>query len=321
MTGGGSGVQHEGDSLLQTVTADAAREWGGEARTQALGGSTEGGDGGTVLVQRNLTYLDMSEVVEVSCKDSIADGRAGCLTPECEKDRGRFHLPVGTIVTVHCPAKCSGYFESEIWGPGDGTMSTERCSGYKAGTPALFSDESSICRTAIAMRALGQLSPGLVTFRIAEPIPSYPRCDKMPHDAPGLPFGHIFKAPDRLEFLATVSSHSRQSYEWKKADRPAKIDRWGGPDQCCFDEPAPSVGTRAEPCCAIQKYRQQFHPTPYGHGYWVGVRSLEVLPGLSQTNVGLIVDETGGEELTEMSGYAASPGGSDELAKTVRRGL
>lgn len=82
---------------------------------------------------------------------------------------------MGTEVTVQCPAGCTKFIDSIIWGPGDGTMSEARCSGYEGHENALFSDESSICRTAIAMRALGSLGSGVVTFKIAEPIPSYPR--------------------------------------------------------------------------------------------------------------------------------------------------
>jgi len=183
--------------------------------------------------------MEAEEESPEKCKRNKGERETGRLEREREREREhthysnahsschlrlRFHLPVGTEVTVRCPAMCSKFYEAPIYGPGDGTKSTDRCSGYGTDKLNLFSDASSICRTAIAMRAIGVASPGLVTFRIEEPIRSYPRCDAMPHASPGLPYGSVFKELRRFRHLSKVGSHSHLVHNWEKASRQSKID-------------------------------------------------------------------------------------------------
>lgn len=148
----------------------------------------------------------------------------------------------------------------------------------------------------------------------------------MPKPSPGLPYGSMLKLPPKVwkgsfKPITTVSSHASIVHEWKFADKPERQERWGGPDKCCFDAPAKQIHGTAKECCAIQKYRQVFHPTIAGYGFWAGVRSLQILTGKSFSNVGFIVQRGGGEHLTADSGFAAAPGGSSNLAVSVREGL
>jgi len=74
----------------------------------------------------------------------------------------RFWGPPGTKYTVWCPEHCASFGNQNVYG-------TE-----------IFMDDSVICKAAIARGTLGTCNPGKVSFKLVEPIPSYPAGKNMP---------------------------------------------------------------------------------------------------------------------------------------------
>lgn len=170
-----------------------------------------------------------------SCADSVADGDVHCLANDCASTRDRFHGNVGDVIKVWCPAHC-GSAQGDVYGPGDGTASEEQCSGFRVGAKAIFLDASAICRSAVAMRALGQETAGIVVIRLVEPVPSYPSCHNMPHKTPGMPYrslnGHIGSNG--------IYSKNVTWRDWDLAEDRVLVAEFGGPERCCLDtQPCP----------------------------------------------------------------------------------
>jgi hypothetical protein len=162
--------------------------------------------------------------------------RVECTTTVA-KDQ-RFWGPPGTKFTVECPAHCAHYGAS-VYGCGKKDQ--------------WFMDDSSICRSAIAVRELGHQNSGIVHFEIKEPVRHYDGCPHMP-TSPGTPYGEDHK-------VHHVSSFDYTWHEWHKADRADKIAKYGKDG-------------------AILKYR-----THKNQHYRYGLRAFMVSGGQSNVNL------------------------------------
>lgn len=193
-----------------------------------------------------------------SCADSVADGDVHCQGDWCGETRDRFHGEVGQIYKVWCPAHC-GTQKGDVYGPGDGSDSQEECAGFNShGKKKVFLDASAICRSAVAVRALGQFTAGIVVFRLVDPVPSYPSCSNMPHATPGMPYnainGHRGKG-------GGVSSKAMVWKDWGLADEGDMVEEFGGYDQCCND---------TQPCRLGEEYNSSSHTCEWDGGYSLG---------------------------------------------------